>query len=80
MQGTGEGIGYRQARFVEMNEMKAWRSCQEQALKLMKPQDQMGSASQYFKCRLLNFVRLRSVHRQLESTYKKGCVRLRLRL
>ena len=47
MQGTGEGIGYRQARFVEMNEMKAWRSCQEQALKLGETARSNGSASQY---------------------------------
>ena len=47
MQGTGEGIGYRQARFVEMNEMKAWRSCQEQALKLDETARSNGSASQY---------------------------------
>ena len=47
MQSTGEGIGYRQARFVEMNEMKAWRHCQEQALKLDETARSNGSASQY---------------------------------
>ena len=45
--GNGEGIGYRQARFSEMNEMKAWRDCQEQALKLDKNARINGRASQY---------------------------------
>ena len=59
--GNGEGIGYRQARFSEMNEMKAWRDCQELSLKLDKNARINGRFTIFGKCKLSNFVKLQSV-------------------
>lgn len=45
--GSTEGIGYRQARFVEMSAMKAWRDCRDQALLLDRQARDAGLPARY---------------------------------
>lgn len=45
--GTGEGIGYREARFNEISAIRGWQSCRDEALELDRQARTEGSSAQY---------------------------------
>jgi len=45
--GSGEGIGYRQARFEEISAMRAYRSCVDDAMKVAGDARRQGHAAGY---------------------------------
>jgi len=45
--GPAEGIGFREARFNEMNAIRDWKSCRDQALDLDRQAREEGSSARY---------------------------------
>lgn len=45
--GSGEGIGFREARYAEMSAITSWRSCRDEGLELDRQARDGGSSARY---------------------------------